>query len=41
MTTAIIINSGWLINSIFYTGVLKNNPDVKNIFFRAWLYKLY
>ena len=25
-------NSGWLINSIFYTGVLKNNPDVKNIF---------
>ena len=25
-------NSGWLINSIFYTGFIKENPNIKNNF---------
>lgn len=31
-------NSGWLINSIFYTGALKRNKDVKNIFLEHGYY---
>ena len=31
-------NSGWLINSIFYTGALKGNKQVKNIFLEHGYY---
>lgn len=31
-------NSGWLINSIFYTGFIKGNRDVKNIFLEHGYY---
>lgn len=31
-------NSGWLINSIFYTGAMKNNKRVKNIFLEHGYY---
>lgn len=31
-------NSGWLINSIFYTGFLKGNPHIKNMFIEHGYY---
>jgi len=31
-------NSGWLINSIFYTGAMKNNKKIKNIFLEHGYY---
>lgn len=31
-------NSGWLINSIFYTGFMKRNPEIKNMFIEHGYY---